>query len=257
MAEQKPRDEKYWAKPVGELHVGHELPADAINVGVEGKRVAALAGGFGKMWQKTYTIRCADTDLTPQQVVKVWKEHFPSFWPKGARFFGAMAGVTPGDVALINLKMPGGVKLSTGILVLYADDESFSFQTPEGHMFNGMITFSARSSDAGGVVMRIDALIRAQDPITELGMMFGGHRQEDKHWMHTLESLARYFGIEAKAQTTRSLVDKRRQWKHFGNIKGSAAMRSGGYALRAPFRALAKPFRRRGETPRTPPRNAA
>ena len=28
-------------------------------------------------------------------------------------------------------------------MVIYADDESFSFMTPQGHMFAGMITFSA------------------------------------------------------------------------------------------------------------------
>jgi hypothetical protein len=244
MGEQKSRDEQYWAKPVSELHVGHDLPADAVNRNLEGSRVAGVSGGFGKMWQKTYTIRLAKADVTAQQVIKVWKEHFPEFWPTGASFFGPMASVTPGDVALLNMKMPGGVKLSTGILVLYADEESFSFITPEGHMFNGLLTFSARE-DVGGVVVKAEGLIRAQDPVTELGMMLGGHRKEDKHWIHTLEALASYLGIEAKAEKARALVDKRRQWKHFGNIKRSGALRSGTYAMGAPFRALAKPFKRR------------
>jgi hypothetical protein len=119
------RDEAFWAKNVSELRVGRELPADAVNLNLEGRRVAGIAGGFGKMWQKTYRVRIAGTNVTPQHVIKTWRAHFPDFWPKGARFFGPMAGVTPGDVALINMKMPGGVKLSTGILVLYADDESF------------------------------------------------------------------------------------------------------------------------------------
>ena len=43
--------------------------------------------------------------------------------------------------------MPGGLKLSTGVLVLYADDESFTLMTPQGHMFAGWITFSAFVSD--------------------------------------------------------------------------------------------------------------
>ena len=244
MAEQKSRDEQYWAKPVSELHVGHDLPADAVNRNVEGRRVAGVSGGFGKMWQKTYKITLSEPGLTPQQVIQVWKDHFPYFWPKGARFFGPMSSLTPGDVALLNMSMPGGVKLSTGILVIYADDESFSFMSPEGHMFAGIITFSAHES-AAGVVAKAEGLIRAQDPVYELGMMFGGHRKEDKHWMHTLQSLANYWGIEAKAEKSRTLVDKRRQWKHFGNIKRSAALRSAAYSMGAPFRAMAKPLKRR------------
>jgi hypothetical protein len=244
MTEQPSRDEQYWAKPVSELHLEHELPSDAVNLNVEGRRVAGVAGGFGKMWQKTYSVRIAGTNVTPERVIKTWKEHFPDFWPKGARFFGPMASVTPGDVALLNLKGPGGVKLSTGIIVVYADDTSFSFMSPEGHMFNGMITFSARS-DGDAVIAQAQMMIRAQDPLYELGMAFGGHGKEDKHWTHTLEHLAKSFGVDVKATKERTLVDKRRQWKHFGNITRSAAIRSGMYAMSAPFRALAKPFKRR------------
>jgi hypothetical protein len=43
-------------------------------------------------------------------------------------------------VAVLNLSAPGGLPLSTGVLVIYADDSSFSFMTPQGHMFAGMIT---------------------------------------------------------------------------------------------------------------------
>lgn len=243
------RDEGSWAKPVDKLHVGHDLPPEALNLNVEGKRVAGIAGGFGKMWQKTYTVRISSPGLSPQAVIAAWKQNFPSFWPKGANFFGPMAGVTPGDVALLNLKGPGGVKLSTGIIVVYADDESFSFMSPEGHMFNGMITFSARADGAqtdgaGAVIAKADALIRAQDPIYELGMIFGGHRKEDVHWLHTLEQLAAHFGVVAKAEAARSLVDKRRQWKNFGNVRRSAALRSGIHALGAPIRAAKRPFKR-------------
>ena len=44
---------------------------------------------------------------------------------------------------MLDLTMPGGLKLSTGVLVLYADEESFTLMTPQGHMFAGWITFSA------------------------------------------------------------------------------------------------------------------
>ena len=33
-------------------------------------------------------------------------------------------------------------------------------------------------------------LMRASDPMYELGMTLGGHRKEDQHWAHTLRSLA-------------------------------------------------------------------
>ena len=38
--------------------------------------------------------------------------------------------------------------LSTGVLVLYADDESFTLMTPQGHVFAGWITFSSLSIPA-------------------------------------------------------------------------------------------------------------
>ena len=46
-------------------------------------------------------------------------------------------------MALLDVDLPGRVKLSTGVMVLYADDESFTLMTPQGHMFAGWITFSA------------------------------------------------------------------------------------------------------------------
>ena len=41
------------------------------------------------------------------------------------------------------MSLPGGMKVKTGVMVLYADEESFTLMTPEGHMFAGWITFSA------------------------------------------------------------------------------------------------------------------
>ena len=213
-----------WTKPVDQLHVSHDLPPGAANVNLEGHRVASVAGGFGKMWQKKYRIELPGADVAPADVIRAWREHFRFFWPDGAKFYGPSNPVAPGDVALINITMPGGIKMSTGVLVLYADDESFSFITPEGHAFNGMITFSARS-EGDVTAVQVDLFIRAQDPISELFMAFGGHRKEDNHWKHTLGSVARYFGIEAMPAATRVLVDRRRQWKHFRNIKTSAAFR--------------------------------
>ena len=240
----KSRDEQYWAKPTPSLHVEHELPTNAINRNVEGRKTTGLSGGFGKMWQKTYEVELRGTSATPTQVIKSWKEHFPEFWPKGNLFFAPLSGIGPGDVVPLSLKMPGGMRLMTGILVLYADDESFSYTMPEGGMFGGMITFRAHVRD-GVTVAEVQAMIRAADPIYELAMMFGGHGMEDKQWVHVLTSVAHHFGAtESKPTHSRTLVDRKRQWKHFGNVRKNAAIRSGFYMLGAPFRAIAKPFHR-------------
>src|SRR5438067_9677746 len=175
-----PRDSAYWAKPVSELHIAHEVPEGAINLNVEGKRLASMAGGFGKMWQKTYRVRIEGAHVDPAHVVKTWKENFASFWPKAGRFYGPLTSISPGDVALLNLSIGGPAKLSTGIFVIYADDETFSFVNPEVHMFAGMITFSA-SSVGGVTVAQVQALIRAGDPLYELGMPVI-HRREDRFW---------------------------------------------------------------------------
>src|SRR5919199_1330303 len=107
------RDAANWAKQVSRLSVS-DAPGDAV---------------------------------TPAEVITTWKQNFQTFWPDRNRFYGPLTGIAPGEVALLNLAMPGRLKLSTGVFVLYADDESFTFMTPQGHMFSGWITFSAFSAD--------------------------------------------------------------------------------------------------------------
>ncbi|MDQ4065129.1 MAG: hypothetical protein M3161_03690, partial [Actinomycetota bacterium] len=167
------RDAGSWAKTGTDLKVG-EIPSDAINLNVEGRSVASPIQGFGKMWQKTYKVNLGD--VSPTDVIKVWKERFADFWPEGNRFYGPLTGIQPGDVALLNLTMPGKVKLSTGVLVLYADDESFTLMTPQGHMFAGWITFSAAPTSEG-TVAQAQVLMRASDPLYEVGLGMGGHKK--------------------------------------------------------------------------------
>jgi hypothetical protein len=238
------RDAAYWAKAVSTLKVG-EISPEALNRNVEGRRVMSPLQGFGKMWQKTYKVSLTGSDFSPQDVIAAWKEHFPKFWPKRNLFYGPLTGIAPGEVAVLSLGMPGGLKLSTGVLVLYADDESFTLMTPEGHMFAGWITFSAHE-EGDHTVAQTQVLVRANDPIYEGGLAMGGHRKENKFWVHTLKSLAAHFGIEdAEVETQVMCVDKKRQWKMAGNVTKNSAIRSGMYATGAPFRALAKPFRRK------------
>lgn len=238
-----PRDEAYWAKQVTKLKVG-EVPAEAVARNVEGRRVVGPIQGFGKMWQKTYRVRLRGADVSPQDVITAWKENFASFWPEKNFFYGPLTGIAPGETAVLNLTMPGRLKLSTGILVLYADDESFTFMTPQGHMFAGWITFSAFEQD-GETWAQAHVLMRAQDPVSEVGLTLGGHRSENKFWEKTLASLAAHFGVaNPEVETQVICVDRRRQWSRATNVWHSAAIRSGMYAAGAPARALTRPFRR-------------
>ncbi|MGQ0603800.1 MAG: hypothetical protein ACT4QE_19130 [Anaerolineales bacterium] len=224
-----------WAKPVGKLKVS-PVAAGGINLNVEGKQLTGPLKGFGQMWQKTYSVRLTGADVTPQAVVKVWQAEFPNFWPTGNRIYAPLTGLQPGGVAVLNLAGPGGMTapgggplISTGIMVIYADDESFSFMTPEGHIFAGMITFSAHE-DEGATVAQIQALIRANDPLYELGCRVGVvHKTEDDFWQATLRSLAARFGVNGQPQQRNVLVDPRIQWSAAGNVWHNSAIRTALY----------------------------
>ena len=247
----KPSREGAWAKPVDHLHAD-QVQAE-INLNVEGKQLAGPLRGFGQLWQKTYQIRLTAAELTPQQVIKVWKANFGGFWPKKNRFFGSPASIQAGEVAVLNLAGPYGMTapggkglVSTGVLVIYVDDESFSFMTPEGHIFAGMITFSAYTDEEdGAVVAQIQALIRANDPIYELGARVGlVHSMEDEHWKTVLANLALHFGVQAKATQANTLVDPGMQWSQFFNFRHNAAIHTGIYLALSPFRWVRGLFRR-------------
>src|SRR3712207_8797241 len=87
-------------------------------------------------------------------------------------------GLVPGAVALL-----GGL---SGVVVLYADDESFTYMTPEGHPFSGWITFSSHADEAGTTVAQAQLLIRANDPIYAILMPLVLHRLEDATWQRAL-----------------------------------------------------------------------
>lgn len=221
---EEPRDTGNWAKPVSTLTVT-DAPDGAPNL-VEGKRLLSPVQGFGKMWQKTYKVLLEGSELTPQEVIAAWRADFPSFWPKGNDFYPPLTGLEPGEVALIKAAGPGGMKFKTGVMVLYSDDESFTLMTPEGHMFAGWITFSSHVED-GVTVAQTQVLMRAQDPLSEMGLAMGGHRMENRFWEQTLANLATSLGVEHPAVLTSvTCVDRRRQWSKAGNVRNSVAIRS-------------------------------
>src|SRR4029453_12529727 len=126
-------------------------------------------------------------------------------------------------------------ELSTGVLVLYADEEAFTLMTPEGHQFAGWITFSAFARAETGTTAQAQVLMRSSDPIYEMGMAFGAHRIEDRFWEATLTALAASLGVgKPEVEATRECVDKRRQWRRVGNVRHNAAVRSGLYRIRHP-----------------------
>ncbi len=233
-ADGTPRDEGRWAAKVDRLGT---VGRDGVRgTNVAGRRLTGPVQGFGRMWQKTYRLPVGE-QVTPEQAVATWKAHFPEFWPAGNRFAGALTGISPGDVALLDLAV-GGVKLSTGVFVLYADDESFTLMTPQGHMFAGWITFSAERSGAATEV-QAQVLMRANDPLYELGMMAGGHRKEDVFWTQTLAALGRYLGApEVPVQARTVCVDRRRQWRHAGNVRHNSMVRSLLQTMAAPVTRL-------------------
>ncbi len=234
MTDQKlTRDAGNWAKPVDKLAASN-VPSGALDT-VGGKKVLSPIQGFGKMWQKTYKVELAGVDVTPQQVIATWKEEFPTFWPRGSQFHTPLTGIAPGEVALLQASLGGGLKLSTGILVIYADEESFTFMTPQGHMFAGWITFSAFEQN-GSTVAQAQVLMRAQDPLTELGLTLGGHRKEDAFWRATLVALAERFGSSARPETSIVCVERRRQWSRAGNVRHNSAFKSGLHTATSPFR---------------------
>ncbi len=234
--DEQPRDAAYWSGQVSGLKVSN-VPSGALNLNVEGKLVNGPLQGFGQMWQKTYRITLRGDSLSAKDVIKAWKEHFPDFWPAGNRFYGPLTGIAPGEVALLNLSMPGGITLSTGVLVLYADEESFTLMTPQGHVFAGWITFSAYDEDKS-IVTQAQVLMRASDPMYEMGLRFGGHKQENLFWEHTLQALAAHVQGDTAipVQTELICVDPHLQWSQAKNIWHNAAMRTAMYKMTAPLR---------------------
>ena len=236
------RDATSWAKSVSKLNVS-EVPEGAVNINVEGRRLTSPIQGFGKMWQKTYQVRIPRERVSATELIATWKQRFPDFWPEGNRFYGPLTGIEPGDVALLSMTLPGKMKLSTGVMVLFADEESFTLMTPEGHMFAGWITFSATEVDAE-TVAQAQVLMRASDPIFEMGLAMGGHKQEDQFWSQTLTALAAHFDCEAEVDTKVVCVDKKRQWSKWRNVWHSSAIRSTLHTLGGPGRGVKRLFSR-------------
>jgi hypothetical protein len=232
-----PRDHDAWARPVDRLST---TASGAGMDTVTGKRVAGPVQGFGQMWQKTFSVRLDGVEMGPEELVAHWKERFPTFWPKGARFYAPLSGIKPGEVALLEVQaVPGApLRMSTGVMVIYADRESFAFMTPEGHALSAWITFSA-FRDGASTVAQVQALERTADPFIELSYVLGANRMNDRFWEQTLENLARSVGVATPdVRTQKVCVDKRRQWRYIRNLRFSAGLSMAVGTVTAPVRWL-------------------
>lgn len=206
-----------------------EAPPDAINLNVGGKELAGPQRGFGQLWRKTYRVRLSGSSATPREVIARWKSRFSDYWPEGNDFYGSRPRIEKGEVAVINLTSPVGAPIATGIAVVHADDESFSFVTPQGHIFAGIIRFSAyRENSTGITIAQVESTMRAGDPLFEIGARLGlVHKQEDTFWQKTLANLAADFGVSnAPVQLESVLLDRRMRWRAAGNVWHNSAIRT-------------------------------
>ncbi|MFN2195569.1 MAG: hypothetical protein ACK2UW_05535 [Anaerolineales bacterium] len=235
--------EDSWAKPIDRLKVS-DAPAGANNLNVDGRHLTSPLNGFGQLWQKTYQVRLENLSTSPPEVVSVWKSKLPQYMPDNSRFYPSLSGVKPGEILLINATLPGlpgGMPVSTGVMILYADDVSFSVMTPEGHPEAGFNTFSAYT-DEGVTIAQIQSLARANDPIFEFGFRFlGGAKQQEHIWQHVLTQLATDFGVQAPQISTKAVcVDSKLQWSQAGNIWHNSVVRTTlsrpGYVLKNIFK---------------------
>ena len=210
-----------------------ETPPEAINLNVGGRQLAGSDRGFGQLWRKRYRVRLVGAAVTPPEVIGRWRARFADYWPEGSDFYGSRSRIETGEVAVINLEGPGGAPLATGVAVIRADDRSFTFMTPQGHIFAGTITFSAYTAAddrqlPGVTVAQVESIIRAGDPLFEIGARLGViHRREDTFWQQTLTRLAADFGVRGQpVQVESTLLDRHLRWGAVGNVWHNSAIRT-------------------------------
>jgi pyruvate/2-oxoglutarate dehydrogenase complex dihydrolipoamide dehydrogenase (E3) component/anti-anti-sigma regulatory factor len=212
-----------WAKPISELFVP-EMPKEARNLNVNGLRAVGPVNGFGRLCQKVFRLHINDPTIGPEHAVAALKENFPGFQPSFNRFYPSAVGIQAGEVVLIDSMTPGG-PVSTGVMVLYSDDRSFTFNTPQGHPECGFVSFSAQEGSTGTIV-QILGLARASDPVYEAAFRLVGSKIQTRIWTHVLTSLAVHLGIPANITFEQECVDTSIRWSQIGNVYYNAQIRT-------------------------------
>jgi hypothetical protein len=176
------------------------------------------------MWEKTYELKIEKPGLEPAGLAGIMKERLPEFQPEQNRFYTSPAGIEPGEVVLIDSITPGGV-VSTGVMVLYADETSFSLITPQGHPEAGWVTFSAGKKDNASV-FRIQGLASAGDPLYEAAFRLAGAKFQEIIWKHVLASLADYLETPRDITVEKKVVNPSLHWGNASNLWYNAQFRS-------------------------------
>lgn len=212
-----------WANPVSELLVP-AMPREARNLNVNGLRPVGPVNGFGQLCQKVFRLHIRDAAISPEEAIAALKENFVRFQPSFNRFYASPGGIKAGEIVLIDSSTPGG-PVSTGVMILYADERSFTFNTPQGHPECGFVSFSAHEGIVGTIV-QIVGLARASDAVYEVAFRLIGSRIQTRIWTHVLTSLAIHFGVPAEITFDQECVDKSLRWSQVGNVYYNAQIRT-------------------------------
>lgn len=218
-----PIDRSHWAKPVPTLTLTTRIKG-VRNLNVGGLRAVGPVNGFGPLWQKIYRLYIKGSIVAPENAISVLRQNFPSFQPACNRFSPSPAGIVPGEIVLIDSMTPGG-PVATGVLVLYADDQTFTFACPQGHPESGFVTFSAHGEN-GETVVQILGLARANDPLYEGAFRFVGSKVQTRIWTHVLSALAAYIGVPARIGVEARCIDGGLRWSQAKNIWYNAQVRT-------------------------------
>ncbi len=212
-----------WAPFIERIEVT-EKPEGALVKNIDNRRLQAQIKGFGKMWQKTFRLMIDKPEFTPEDIINKLKQNFVAFQVPENFFFPTSKGLTPGALVFIDSATPGGV-VSTGIYVLYMDDTSFTYVTPQGHPEAGWITFSAKEED-GKIRLQIQGLVRASDPFFEIAYAIAGQAFQEKIWLNVLTQMAKHLEIEDNGQMVKYKPANYCQWGKCGNIWYNSQLRS-------------------------------
>jgi anti-anti-sigma factor len=212
-----------WAPFIERIQVT-EKPEGALIRNMHNRRLQGQIKGFGKMWQKTFWLMIDKPELTPADVINKLKQNFVAFQVPENFFYPTSKGLTPGALVFIDSATPGGI-VSTGIYVLYMDDTSFTYITPQGHPEAGWITFSAKEEE-GKIRLQIQGLVRASDSFFEIAYAIAGQSFQEKIWLNVLTQMAKHLGIEDNGQMVKYKPSNSCQWSKFGNIWYNAQLRS-------------------------------
>jgi hypothetical protein len=180
-----------------------------------------------------------------------WKENFARFQPPGNLFYPPLEGVIPGKFMFIDSPLPimpprfdkpGVVPMTSGVMILYSDEQSFGVMTPEGFPVAGWNTFSVSEED-GTLFAQVQSFERASDPIYEFGFrIMGGAARQEFIWVDVLTQLCGAFRYQGSGGQIR-MPDPSIQWAYAKNIWNNAGVRTTLYRLATPVRWMRNLFK--------------